>query len=44
MVLTDVKVRNAKPTDKQQKLADGGGVYLLITSNGSKYWRLVLSL
>ncbi|ENY7066547.1 DUF4102 domain-containing protein, partial [Shigella sonnei] len=25
MALTDIKVRTAKPTDKQYKLTDGGG-------------------
>ncbi|EHY5032350.1 DUF4102 domain-containing protein, partial [Escherichia coli] len=25
MALTDIKVRAAKPTDKQYKLTDGGG-------------------
>ena len=27
-LLTDVTVRNAKPTDKDQRLNDGGGLYL----------------
>lgn len=40
MPLTDVKVRNAKPREKQVKLADGGGLYLLVTPNGGKCWRL----
>lgn len=40
MSLTDIKVRNAKPTDKQYKLADGEGMYLLVHPNGGKYWRL----
>lgn len=40
MALTDVKVRNAKPTDKPVKLTDGNGMHLLIHPNGSKYWRL----
>jgi len=40
MPLTDVKVRKAKPQDKPYKLADGGGLFLLIAPNGSKYWRL----
>ncbi len=39
MALTDVQIRNAKPTDKPRKLADGGGLYLLMHPNGSKYWR-----
>ncbi|HHL7624467.1 TPA: tyrosine-type recombinase/integrase [Klebsiella pneumoniae] len=40
MALTDIKVRTAKPTDKQYKLTDGGGMHLLVRPNGSKYWRL----
>ncbi|MCV5196778.1 integrase arm-type DNA-binding domain-containing protein, partial [Escherichia coli] len=40
MALTDIKVKTAKPKDKPYKLADGGGMYLLINTNGSKYWRM----
>jgi len=41
MALSDAKVKAATvPEDKKQaKLADGGGLYLLIKSSG-KYWRL----
>lgn len=39
MPLTDVTVRSAKPTDKPQKLFDGGGLFLLVNPNGAKYWR-----
>ena len=38
-LLTDVTVRNAKPTDKDKRLNDGGGLYLLIKPNGAKWWR-----
>jgi len=38
MLLTDTKIRKAKPGDKPRKLADGGGLYLLINRAG-KYWR-----
>ncbi|MDR2188575.1 MAG: integrase arm-type DNA-binding domain-containing protein [Azonexus sp.] len=38
MPLTDTAIRQAKPTDKPAKLADGGGLYLLINRAG-KYWR-----
>jgi len=31
MPLTDTSVRNAKRTKKPQKLADGGGMFLLVT-------------
>jgi len=40
MPLSDTAIRKAKPTDKPQKLADGGGLYLLLNKNGSKWWRL----
>ncbi len=39
MSLTDLLVRNSKPKDKQYKLGDSGGLYLLVTPSGSKYWR-----
>lgn len=37
--LTDKKVIAAKPKEKPYKLSDGGGLYLLVNSEG-KYWRL----
>ena len=40
MALTDTRIRNAKPSVKPYKLSDGGGMYLLITSDGARYWRL----
>lgn len=40
MPLTDTAVRNAKPETKPRKLADEKGLFLLVHSNGSKYWRL----
>lgn len=39
-MLTDIKVRTAKPKEKQYKLTDGNGMHLLVHPNGSKYWRL----
>jgi integrase len=40
MALTELQIKNIKPTDKQQKLSDSGGMYLLIKTNGGKYWRM----
>ena len=40
MKLTDTAVRKAKPEAKPYKIADGGGMYLEVMPNGSKYWRL----
>ncbi|MFA7554321.1 MAG: integrase family protein [Spongiibacteraceae bacterium] len=39
MVLTAIAVKSAKPKEKDYKLTDGRGLYLLIKKNGSKYWR-----
>ncbi|HLM52316.1 MAG TPA: integrase arm-type DNA-binding domain-containing protein [Pseudoxanthomonas sp.] len=39
MALTDTALRKAKPTDKAQRLFDGGGLYLEITPAGGKLWR-----
>lgn len=38
-LLTAAKVKNAKHSHKSKKLTDGGGLYLLVTPKGSKYWR-----
>jgi integrase len=38
--LLDVQPRNAKPRATPYKLTDGGGLYLLINPDGSKYWRM----
>ncbi len=38
--LTDSAIKAAKPKEKPYKLADGQGLYLEITPNGSKLWRL----
>lgn len=40
MALTDVTIRNAKPGAKAIKLADGGGMFLLVTPAGGRLWRL----
>lgn len=40
MALSDVAVRNAKPREKEYKLSDSGGLYLLITPAGGKLWRV----
>lgn len=40
MALTDVRIRNVKPGPKPMKLADSGGMYLLVTPAGGKLWRL----
>ena len=40
MALTDLQVKNAKPTIKSFKLSDGGGLFMLVHTNGGRYWRL----
>ncbi len=39
MALTDTKIKTAKSKAKPYKLTDGGGMYLLVNPNGSKYWQ-----
>lgn len=39
--LTVTQVKNAKPKDKQYKLADGKGLALWVRPNGGKYWIFV---
>jgi len=38
MLLTDTKIRNAKPQQKQYRLSDGESLNLLVRPNGSKLW------
>ncbi|MDR1460466.1 MAG: Arm DNA-binding domain-containing protein [Campylobacteraceae bacterium] len=38
--LTDTQIKNAKTKNKNYKLFDGGGMFLLIKISGKKYWRL----
>ncbi|MGZ3579727.1 MAG: tyrosine-type recombinase/integrase [Syntrophales bacterium] len=40
MALSDIKIRTSKPSDKQKKLFDGDGLFLLVTPQGGKYFRL----
>jgi Arm DNA-binding domain len=38
-MLNDTKIRNAKPRERDYKLTDFDGLYLLVCKNGSKLWR-----
>jgi len=40
MKLSDTAIRNAKAQDRQYKLADGNGLYILVMPTGQKYWRM----
>ncbi len=44
MTLTDTAVRAAKPRDREYKLADSGGLYLLVTPSGGRLWRFKFRL
>ncbi|MNY58171.1 Prophage CP4-57 integrase [compost metagenome] len=37
--LTDIAIRTAKGKEKPYKLADGGGLHILVKPDGGKYWR-----
>lgn len=39
-MLTDVKIRTAKPAQKAYRLTDAGGLFLWVTPAGGKIWRL----
>ncbi len=38
--LSELQIRRAKAGSKPRKLFDGGGLYVLVHPNGSRYWRL----
>ncbi|MGW8168856.1 MAG: tyrosine-type recombinase/integrase [Sulfurovaceae bacterium] len=38
--LTDIKIKQSKPKEKNYKLTDGKGLYIIITPKGFKWWRL----
>jgi integrase len=40
MALTDIAIKSAKPRERDYKLADSGGLYLLVTVSGGRLWRL----
>ncbi len=39
-MLTDIKIKAAKPAAKPMKLTDGGGLYLEVSKAGTKKFRL----
>jgi integrase len=39
MALTTTAIRNAKPRAAQYKIGDSGGLFLLVTPSGGKWWR-----
>jgi len=40
VALTDIGIRQTLSRDKEFKLGDAGGLYLLVRPNGSKLWRM----
>ena len=40
MSLTNLQIQKAKPKEKQYKLSDGRGMYLIVAPRGGRYWRL----
>jgi hypothetical protein len=38
--LTDLVLKNAKAGVKTRRMSDGGGLFLEIRPNGSRYWRI----
>ena len=40
MPLTDADLNRLEPEPRDRKLFDGRGLYLLVRSNGARYWRL----
>ena len=40
MALVTSQIKEAKPRSTDYKMSDGGGMYLLVKRNGSKYWRM----
>lgn len=40
MALTELEIKKSKSTEKPYKMADSGGLFLLVHPNGGKYWRL----
>lgn len=39
MPLTDIQISKAKLKDKNYKLTDGNGLYMIFTTSGGKWWR-----
>ncbi|MDR1660861.1 MAG: integrase arm-type DNA-binding domain-containing protein [Azoarcus sp.] len=40
MALSDIEIRKASLTGKSYKMVDGGGLYVIVTATGGKWWRL----
>ncbi|WP_223262874.1 Arm DNA-binding domain-containing protein [Sphingobium sp. SCG-1] len=40
MPLSAVAIKAARPRDKEYKLTDADGLYLLVKPSGQRYWRM----
>ncbi len=38
--LTNISIKNAKSAEKERKMFDGGGLFLLVTPSGGKLWNM----
>ncbi len=43
-MLTELKIKNAKPKDKPYKLYDSKDLYMIINPKGGKWWRFDYTL
>ncbi len=39
-MITDIKIKSAKPREKSYRISDGQGLHVLVCPNGSKLWQL----
>ena len=39
-LLQDITIRSSKPKEKDYRLSDGDGLYILIKTTNAKWWRL----
>lgn len=44
MRLSDTAIRNAKGRERAYKIGDGGGLHLLVSPDGARYWRMAYRL
>ena len=40
MAMNDKQINNLKPSSKVLKLSDGGGLFIQVSPQGSKLWRM----
>lgn len=40
VALTELRIRNTKPVEREQRLYDGNGLYLSVMPSGARWWRV----